>query len=94
MITILYSCLSISDTVYNATYVDYISNKIGQIQSNINIRPYVTSFKVPEEYTNAIYDVHSSLYTTISDFVDRSQAKHLKKGLNEMYQQVCFSSIL
>merc|ERR1711970_1321103 len=74
------------DTVYNATYIDYLANKISQVR-NVNIAPYVASFDIPEEYTNAIYGARDEINTQLNNFIEGSEIKYVKSGMNEVYQQ-------
>ncbi|XP_012938713.2 uncharacterized protein LOC101848113 [Aplysia californica] len=77
---------SVADTVYNATYVDYIANKLAKVK-NIDISPYVTSFEMPEEYSNAIYSVRDSAVSGMKDLWERPEIDMVRGNLNEVYQQ-------
>ncbi|GFO07614.1 beta-1,3-glucan-binding protein [Plakobranchus ocellatus] len=72
-----------SDSVYNATYVTYISDSL----NNMDVSPYIPSFEIPEEYTNAIYNVHDAINSRLGDMMDAPGLRHVQGGMNEVYQQ-------
>ena len=75
---------SFSDSVYNATYVTYISDRLNAV----DLSSYVPSLEIPEKYTNAMYNVHNAINTRVGHMLDAPGLHYVKGGLNEVYQQV------
>ncbi|XP_012938168.2 uncharacterized protein LOC106011799 [Aplysia californica] len=74
---------SVANTVYNATYVDYISNRV----KNVDISPYITSFEMPEEYSNAIAGARSSAISGLKTLWERPEIDGVRSELNSVYQK-------
>merc|ERR1711879_218807 len=62
---------TVANTVLNHTYVDYAMDKLAEAR-NIDISPYITSFDIPEEYSNAIYSVRDKAMSGLELVVDSS----------------------
>ncbi|GFS10552.1 microsomal triglyceride transfer protein large subunit [Elysia marginata] len=71
------------NSVYNATYVTYISDRLNAI----DVSSYIPSLEIPEDYTNAIYNVHNAINTKVGHMLDAPGLRYVKGGLNEVYQQ-------
>jgi len=77
---------SVADTVYNASYVDYVTDRLAQVK-NMDISPYVNSIEMPEMYSNAISSVKNSALSGLNNVWSRPELDMVRGNLNQVYQQ-------
>ncbi|RUS87829.1 hypothetical protein EGW08_004428 [Elysia chlorotica] len=69
--------------LYNNTYMTYISDNLAKL----DVSPYMPSWKVPEEYTSAIYNAAGQVGSGVDYVLEAPGLHYVKHGVNEVYQQ-------
>ncbi|GFS05085.1 apolipophorin long isoform [Elysia marginata] len=71
------------DAVYNSTYMNYVSDTLG----DIDMSAYIPSWEMPEEYSSAIYTAADHIGSGVDMVMGAPVLRHVRKGTNELYQQ-------
>jgi len=68
--------------------------RVQYIKNSLDLSPYIkaaskkiSSLRMPEEYSAAIYQASSSANQAVNDFFDMEAMKQVKQASNEVYQQ-------
>ena len=56
--------------------------------NSVDVRPYIPSWRVPEEYTSTMSSAARHVGSKVGYVLEAPGLYHVKRGVNEVYQQV------